>query len=363
MKSINTKSIEMAVEILSILLVCASFLLLGSFLVANKGKSACKPAPFGPQGALATIRSKVPLREVVIRVLSTDDWSFVADQPTDMLRRTFSCERRMILRLWLREMRRQVDQLMSLHRQTARLGLDMNLAFEFKLLRNYGLFRVAHAISVKAASWSSGSRRFAEPALRLAEVAERLEYLLETRLAGIESARFRPVSPVWLTQTDQKQPAVVANGAPASARGVSRIRNPEVEAAIEAIKRRELSGLRSEFSGLTYLASTRDYNSGRYYHEGLARRFSEEAMESALAACHEEIFERLVYSSLEELARQLEIYVSVIPEAPINVLRAWSKLEPFRVLMPMSSDQLSAELFVSNVRVALAILQGQRQVD
>ena len=351
----------MVVEILSILLACSPFLLPGSFLVANRGKSACKPAPSGP---LATIESK---RAIVTRILSTTDWDFIANQPTDMLRRMFGSERGAILRLWLREMRRQVDQLMSLHRQAARPEPGMNLAFEFQLLRSYGLFRVAHAISARAAPWSGDSRRFAEPALRLAEVAERLEYLLETRLAGIEMTQLRQVQAdriqaSW-TQADWKRSATTTNGAGRDTKGMSRIRNLEVEEAIEVIKKRELLGLRSEFSGLTYLASTRDYNSGRYYHEGLARRFSEEAMESALASCHKEIFERLVHSPLEELTRQLEIYVSVIPEAPINILRAWSKLEPFRVLMPMSSDHLSAELFVSNVRMALAILRDQRQVD
>ncbi|MGH9939293.1 MAG: hypothetical protein ACREAM_23870 [Blastocatellia bacterium] len=335
----------MIVEILSILLARAPFLPLGSFPAANRDKNACKPAPSGP---LATIESK---KEIVARILSTADWDFIANQPTDALRLMFGRERRAILRLWLSEMRRQMDQLMSLHGQAARPEPGMNLAFEFKLLKNYGLFRVAHAVGARAASWSSDARRFGEPARRLAEIAERLEYLLETRLAGIEMTQFRQI------QAERKQSATITNGAGRDANGMSRIRNLEVEEAIEVIKKRELLGLRSEFSGLTYLASTRDYNSGRYYHEGLARRFSEEAMESALAFCHKEIFERLACSPLEELARQLEIYMSVIPEAPINILRAWSKLEPFRVLMPMSSDHLSAELFVSNVRMALAILR------
>ena len=173
----------------------------------------------------------------------------------------------------------------------------------------------------------------------------------------IDPAQLRRIRADW------KQPEIIADGAEADTQAASRISNLEVEAAIEMIKRRELSGLRSEFSGLTCLSSTRDYNSGRYYHEDLARRFGEEAMERALATCHEEVFERLVHFPLAELTRQLEIYISVIPEAPINILRTWSKLEPFRVLMPMSSDRLSVELFVSNVRVALAILQNQKKID
>jgi hypothetical protein len=262
----------------------------------------------------------------------------------------------MILLLWLRDLRRQVDQLMNLHRQAVLPNLGVNLAFEFKLLRNYALFRVAYA-ALLAVPLLSDSRRFAKQSLGLAEVAGHLERLLETRMAGINPAQ------LCRLQADLKQTAVVADGSEMNTRATSPIRNLEVEAAIEVIKRRELSGLRSEFSALTYLSSTRDYNSGRYYHEDLARRFSEEAMERALAACHEEVFQRLVYFPMAELARQLEIYVSVIPEAPTNILRAWSKLEPFRVLMPMSSDRLSAELFVSNVRMALTILRNQGKMD
>lgn len=346
----------MIVETLFILLACAPLLLLGSVLVANRDGAACRPVSSEPQDALAAIGLKVLPEELVARILSTSDWDFIASQPTDMPRQMFSRERRAIMRLWLRRMRRQVDQLMSLHGQAVRPNLGVKLAFEFKLLGNYALFRVAYTALLNLPGLSN-SRRFAKPSLSLAEIAQRLEYLLGTGLVGIDPAQLCRIKADW------KQSVIIADGEKRDTRAMSRIKDMEIEAAIEVIKRRELSGLRSEFSGLTYLSSTRDYNSGRYYHEGLARRFSEEAMESALAACHKEIFERLVYSSLAELVRQLEIYVSVIPEAPANILRAWSKLEPFRVLMPLSCDRLSADLFVSNVRVALTILQGYRQID
>jgi hypothetical protein len=340
----------------TLLLVCAPLLLLGSFLAGGRGVAAGRPALSEPGDALAAIGLKVLSGKLVARILSADDWNFIANHPVDTLRQVFSCERRAVLGMWVCELRRQVDQLMNLHRQAVRPNLGVNLAFEFKLLRNYALFRVAYAALLNIPVLSD-SRRFAEQSFGLAEVAERLERLLETRLAGIDPGQLCRIRADW------KQTAIVADCAEVDTQATSRIRNLEVEAAIEVIKRRELSGLRSEFSGLTYLSSTRDYNSGRYYHEDLARRFSEEAMERALAACHEEIFERLVYFPLAELARQLETYVSVIPEAPSNILRTWSKLEPFRVLIPMNSDQLSAELFVSNVRVALTILRNQRIFD
>jgi hypothetical protein len=338
----------------ALLLACAPLLLLGSFLSAGRDVAAGRPASSGPKGALAEIGLKALPGKVIARILSIDDWDFIANRSIDTLRQMFGYERKAILRLLLRELSRQVDQLMSLHRQAVRPNLGVNLVFEFKLLRNYVLFRVAYAMLLNI-PLPGGSRRLTEQSLRLAEVAGRLEYLLETRLAGIDPTQIRRIRADW------KQPEIIADGEESDTQAASRIRNLEVEAAIEMIKRRELSGLRSEFSGLSYLSSTRDYNSGRYYHEGLARRFSEEAMETALAACHEEVFDRLVYFPLAELVRQLRIYVSVIPEAPANILRAWSRLEPYRILMPMSSDRLSAELFVSNVRMALTILQNQKE--
>lgn len=343
-------------EIHFILLAYATLLLLGSFLATGRDVADDIPKLSGPQGALATIGLKILLGKLVARVLSTDDWDYIANQPVATLRQVFGSERRAILRLWLREVRRQVDQLMNLHCQAVRPNLGVNFAFEFRLLRNYALFRMAYTALLNIPLLSD-SRRFAEQSLGLAGVAEQLEYLLETRLAGIDPAQLCRI------QADWKQLTIIADVAESDTQATNRIKNLEVEEAIEMIKRRELSGMRSEFSGLTYLSSMRDYNSGRYYHEDLARRFSEEAMERALATCHQEVFERLVYFPLAELVRQLEVYMSVIPEPPSNILRTWSKLEPFRVLMPMSSDQLSVELFVSNVRVALAILRDQKNID
>jgi hypothetical protein len=264
------------------LLTCAPLSLPGSYLAAGRDIAADRPALSGPWGAFAEIGMRFPSGKLVARVLSTDDWDFIANHPVDTLRQAFSRERRAILRLCLRELRRQVDQMMSLHRQAMRPNLGVSLAFEFKLLRNYALFRAASAALLNI-PLQSDSRRIAEHSLGLAEVAERLEHLLETRLAGIDPARLGRIQAAW------KQLAITADGAELDTQATSRIRNLEVEAAIEVIKRRQLSGLRSEFSALTYLSSTRDYNSGRYYHEDLTRRFGEEAMERALAACHEEV--------------------------------------------------------------------------
>lgn len=136
----------------------------------------------------------------------------------------------------------------------------------------------------------------------------------------------------------------------------------DVEAAIEDLRNRTLAGIPGEVARLVYLASTRDYNTGQYYHEGLAFRFTEEVANAALAACHRESFRRLLFTSLEELVNQLDSYVSSTRARRAEVLKAWTKVEPYRVTIPLDCDQLSAEFFLSNVRVALAILQAGQEI-
>jgi hypothetical protein len=134
-----------------------------------------------------------------------------------------------------------------------------------------------------------------------------------------------------------------------------------VHQAVQDILNRTLGGISDDFGRLICLASTRDYNTGRYHHEGLASRFSDEVAESALAACHLEIFRQLSLSSLEDLVRQLESYLASTGASPTEVVEAWEKLQPYRVTIPLECDPLSAEVFFSNIRIALAILRRRRR--
>ncbi len=130
--------------------------------------------------------------------------------------------------------------------------------------------------------------------------------------------------------------------------------------AVQDILKRTLSGIADDFGRLICLASTRDYNTGRYHHEGLASRFSDEVAESALATCHSEVFQQLSLTPLEDLLVQLESYLASTGAPPAEVIEAWERLQPYRVAIPLECDSLSAEVFFSNIRVALAILRRRR---
>jgi len=55
----------------------------------------------------------------------------------------------------------------------------------------------------------------------------------------------------------------------------------------------------------------------------------------------------------------MEIYLNSSHQAREDVLHIWQKLEPYRLALPMDTNTAVARLFVTNLRLALAILQRQ----
>ena len=127
--------------------------------------------------------------------------------------------------------------------------------------------------------------------------------------------------------------------------------------AYEDFRVRSLARIPSALERLIYIASTRDYNSGLYQHEGLADRFGAEAAAAALAYAHWEVFQTVSLLSLRRLTEELAGYMNSSREEPEAFLNAWQKLEPYRVAIPLSVDPTIADLFKSNVKIALAVLR------
>ena len=131
----------------------------------------------------------------------------------------------------------------------------------------------------------------------------------------------------------------------------------------EDLLRRTLSKISSDLARLIFIASTRDYNTGTYHHEGLDSRFSPEKASEALELAHTEIFKQLAAYSLEALVEEIQIYACASRQSAATIVRTWQILEPYRVAVPLRLNPTIGQLFVSNIRLALAILRHRQNPE
>jgi hypothetical protein len=117
------------------------------------------------------------------------------------------------------------------------------------------------------------------------------------------------------------------------------------------------------FDRLTYLASLRDPLTGRYAHEGLAAVYPGDAVQQALAECHEEVFERLLEISLALQEEDLRKCLETMPGGLATGLAEWRKQEFRQTLLPEQAPNYLKELFGSNLRALLELLRERSPKD
>jgi hypothetical protein len=130
-----------------------------------------------------------------------------------------------------------------------------------------------------------------------------------------------------------------------------------VEAAKVDLNTHTLARLDCDFARMMYLSSLRDFNTGEYHHHGLEHLFSEFTANAAMRACHEELFDRLTLGPLQCLVEQINRFIRLSPKDYQGTLVAWKTLEGYHVAVPSGCNPISAELFRSNVRIAIELLK------
>jgi hypothetical protein len=120
-----------------------------------------------------------------------------------------------------------------------------------------------------------------------------------------------------------------------------------------------LAGIPSLFARLSYMASLRDLSSGRYEHAGLAALYPDAAIQQALQLCHEQIFERILETSLSGQEEDLRACLNGMDGGLSVAVSHWRGLEAYRVLQPEAAPEYLKELFCSNLQALLEILDEQ----
>jgi hypothetical protein len=128
---------------------------------------------------------------------------------------------------------------------------------------------------------------------------------------------------------------------------------------IEDFTQRTLEGIPSGFGRLLYVASLRDLASGRYCHEGLSAIYPQEAVQQALDHCHQQLFLRILEWRLAQQEWDLRACLGSLEGEFWGVVGRWRELEFYRCLVPCGVPEYLQELFCSNLRSLLTVLEEQ----
>jgi hypothetical protein len=124
-----------------------------------------------------------------------------------------------------------------------------------------------------------------------------------------------------------------------------------------------LAAIPNLFGKLAYLASLRDLASGRYQHSGLAALYPPDAVEEALKFCHHEIFQKVLETPLCVQGQHLGECLEGMSGTNARTVAYWRQMESYRIFPPEDAPQYLRELFFSNLRVLLAILEPTQAND
>ncbi len=141
-------------------------------------------------------------------------------------------------------------------------------------------------------------------------------------------------------------------------RGEASFLTREIEQVVEDLQGHTLEAMAGMFSRLIYLASLRDYNTGRYHHYGLETRYSSEAVDEGLRHCHAQAFEALLALSLQEQTQDLLRFFESLKADRSRLVEVWQRLRAYQMLPPEGCHPLARELFNKNVEIILEVLRA-----
>jgi hypothetical protein len=133
--------------------------------------------------------------------------------------------------------------------------------------------------------------------------------------------------------------------------------------AVADVWRHTLSQIPSVFGRLVYLAGLRNPNSARYEHHGLALVFGTEHATRALKKSHKQVFTEWLSFNLEQQLADLNLYLSDLPEEKKTVLQAWTKLKPYKNVLPSSAKAVERRLYLKEMETMIELLKGACGAD
>lgn len=131
-------------------------------------------------------------------------------------------------------------------------------------------------------------------------------------------------------------------------------------AVIEDFSSQSLAAISSDYGRLYYVSSLKNSDSGRYEHDGLTSLYPENAVQSGISHCHEELFSRILETPLREQERDLRACLNSAGDQYWDVVESWRESRYFREMCPEGLPDYLHELFCSNLIALLAIFTANK---
>lgn len=125
---------------------------------------------------------------------------------------------------------------------------------------------------------------------------------------------------------------------------------------IEDFTSHTLESIPGDVSRLLHISTLRDLATGCYRHDGLATIYSEAAVDQALRLCHEELFERILETSLEGQEIEIRKCLAGFNGEAGEIAARWLEHEFYRFLIPSGVPAYLRKLFCSNLGALLQII-------
>ena len=126
-------------------------------------------------------------------------------------------------------------------------------------------------------------------------------------------------------------------------------------AVIEDFSSHSLAAIPTDFGRLCYVSSLKNAESGLYEHDGLKTLHSENAVQAGLSHCHQELFSRILETTLKEQERDLRECLGSAGDTYGEVVECWRETRYFKEMCPEGLPDYLRDLFCSNMGALLAI--------